>query len=79
MKANPAYRAGKCTAAVADITAADPFRFVEDALMDICTMVFVLSAIQPAKMPQVGTPHQVKIRYFVEQCPCKSKMPFIMP
>lgn len=43
----------RVTAAVADITACRPFIFLHDRTIDICTMVFVLSALQPSRMPQV--------------------------
>ncbi len=38
---------------VADLTADDLASNVPEASIDFCTLIFVLSAIDPSKMPQV--------------------------
>lgn len=53
VKAHPKYGCGRMHAFVADITCDDLTTEVPAEAVDICTMVFVLSAITPAKMPQV--------------------------
>ena len=55
VKAHPEYSCGRMHAFVADVTCDDLTAEVPAAAVDICTMVFVLSAITPAKMPQVRT------------------------
>ena len=53
VKAHPQYACGRMHAFVADITCDDLRANVLPRSVDICTMVFVLSAITPAKMPAV--------------------------
>ena len=53
VKAHPEYSCGRMHAFVADITCDDLKAEVPAKAVDFCTMVFVLSAITPAKMPQV--------------------------
>ena len=53
VKAHPQYSCGRMHAFVADITGDDLRAEVPSEAVDICTMVFVLSAITPAKMPLV--------------------------
>ena len=53
VKANPQYSSGRIHAFVADITCHDLRAEVPARSVDICTMVFVLSAITPTKMPAV--------------------------
>ena len=53
VKAHPSYSCGRLHAFVADITCHDRKADVPADSVDICTMVFVLSAITPAKMPLV--------------------------
>lgn len=55
VKGHPQYSYGRMHAFVADITCDDLRAEVPAEAVDICTMVFVLSAITPAKMPQVRT------------------------
>ena len=55
VKAHPQYSCGRMHAFVADITCDDLRQEVPGEAVDICTMVFVLSAITPAKMPLVST------------------------
>lgn len=54
VKAHPQYACGRMHAFVADITCDDLRANVLPSSVDICTMVFVLSAITPAKMPLVS-------------------------
>ncbi|KAK9814946.1 hypothetical protein WJX73_002785 [Symbiochloris irregularis] len=54
VQADHRYGCGRAKAAVSDITAASPFEFVDQTQIDICTMIFVLSAIQPDRMRQVA-------------------------
>lgn len=56
VKANPEYKSGRIHAFVADITTYDMTTSVNKAV-DFCTMVFVLSAVAPAKMPAVCSLH----------------------
>ena len=56
VKAHPEHACGRITAAVADITEPHPFTFLADSKIDVCTTIFVLSAIAPGKMPQVRHP-----------------------
>ncbi|KAL0024741.1 hypothetical protein WJX77_012493 [Trebouxia sp. C0004] len=51
VKANPKYSSQRIHAFVADITCDDLRTEVPVSSVDMCTMVFVLSAITPAKMP----------------------------
>ncbi|KAL0034409.1 hypothetical protein WJX79_000775 [Trebouxia sp. C0005] len=51
VKANPQYSSQRMHAFVADITCDDLSAEVPVSSVDMCTMVFVLSAITPAKMP----------------------------
>lgn len=53
VKANPQYSSQRMHAFVADITCDDLSAEVPVSSVDMCTMVFVLSAITPAKMPAV--------------------------
>jgi len=53
VKANPQYSSQRMHAFVADITCDDLRAEVPVSIVDMCTMVFVLSAITPAKMPAV--------------------------
>ena len=53
VKAHQQYSTGRMHAFVADITCDDLRAAVPANTVDICTMVFVLSAITPAKMPAV--------------------------
>ena len=53
VKAHQQYSTGRMHAFVADITCDDLRAEVPADTVDICTMVFVLSAITPAKMPAV--------------------------
>lgn len=55
VKEHPQYSCGRMHAFVADITCDDLRTEVPAKAVDICTMVFVLSAITPAKMPQART------------------------
>lgn len=54
VKAHPQYSSGRMHAFVADITSDDLRAEVPANSVDFCTMVFVLSAITPAKMPAVS-------------------------
>jgi methyltransferase-like protein 6 len=47
------HKAGRVHAFVADLTADDLASNVPEASIDFCTLIFVLSAIDPSKMPQV--------------------------
>lgn len=49
------YDPQRVHAFVADLTCDELTASVPPASVEICTMVFVLSAIAPAKMPQVRT------------------------
>ena len=53
VRVNPEYKSGRIHAFVADITA-DKLSAEVKMPVDFCTMVFVLSAIAPAKMPAVS-------------------------
>lgn len=52
VKANPEYASNRIHAFVADITCSNLAAHVHQQV-EFCTMVFVLSAIAPAKMPAV--------------------------
>ena len=52
VKSNPEYKSDRIHAFVADITS-DKLSAEVKAPVDFCTMIFVLSAIAPAKMPAV--------------------------
>ncbi len=54
VRAHPLHSTGRVTAFVADIAAADLTLHVPAASIDLCTMVFVLSAISPDQMGQVS-------------------------
>lgn len=54
VKAHPQYSQGRCHAFVADITKDPLVQQVPAGGVHYCTMVFVLSAVAPAHMPQVG-------------------------
>ena len=49
------YASGRITAFVADITSDRLSALIPPATIDICTMVFVLSAISPQRMKQAST------------------------
>ena len=49
------YASGRITAFVADITSDRLSALIPPATVDICTMVFVLSAISPQRMKQAST------------------------
>ena len=53
-KAHPDYQSTRIVAEVADITDHNPFGFLQGALIDVCTFIFVLSAIHPANMAKVS-------------------------
>ena len=61
VKANPQYSSQRMHAFVADITCDDLRAEVPVSSVDMCTMVFVLSAITPAKMPAVRAVTTVSI------------------
>ncbi|KAK9843966.1 hypothetical protein WJX81_000623 [Elliptochloris bilobata] len=53
VRANQAYGHGRAAAFVADITQPHALAGdVPDGMVDVCTLIFVLSAIAPEKMPQ---------------------------
>ncbi|EIE22455.1 S-adenosyl-L-methionine-dependent methyltransferase [Coccomyxa subellipsoidea C-169] len=53
LRSHPLHQAGRVHAFVADLTADDLASNVPEASIDFCTLIFVLSAIDPSKMPQV--------------------------
>lgn len=53
LRSHPMHKAGRVHAFVADLTADDLASNVPEASIDFCTLIFVLSAIDPSKMPQV--------------------------
>ena len=52
VRAHPLHAAGRVAAFVADLTADDLAARVPPGGVDFVTLIFVLSAIDPAKMPQ---------------------------
>ena len=53
LRAHPLHAADRLHAFVADLTENDISIHVPPASVDFCTLIFVLSAMDPAKMPQV--------------------------
>lgn len=75
LKEHPLYHDQRIQADVADISSEMPFGFLGEAKVDLCTMVFVLSAIHPEKLPQVqhDTPAAVQsLLSCVKQSTCSS-------
>ena len=54
---HPLHASGRVTAFVADLTADDLCLRVPPGTIDFCTLIFVLSAITPDKMPQASAPY----------------------
>lgn len=54
LKGHPEYSTARVNAFVCDITKDSLADFVEPASVDICTMIFVLSAISPQLMIKVS-------------------------
>ncbi|XP_063830222.1 tRNA N(3)-methylcytidine methyltransferase METTL6 [Ostrinia nubilalis] len=54
VKANPLFDASRMKAFCADLTTEDLFENVEENSVDIASLIFVLSAIQPLAWPQVA-------------------------
>lgn len=53
MRSHPLHHAGRVHAFVADLTGDDLTSNVPEASVDFCTLIFVLSAIDPTKMEKV--------------------------
>ena len=58
------YASGRITAFVADVTSDRLSAHIPPATVDICTMVFVLSAISPQRMKQAGTDLSISFQVF---------------
>lgn len=64
LRSHPLHAAGRVRAFVADLTADDLIANVPEASVDFCTLIFVLSAMDPAKMLLVSilSTHQSRMR-----------------
>ena len=75
VKAHPQYSCGRMHAFVADITSDDLMAEVTPEAVDICTMVFVLSAITPAKMRLVRAIDPLHKWHRLEPCTGQTSVP----
>lgn len=73
VQSHPLHVAGRVHAFVADLTVDDLRQNVPAAAVDICTLIFVLSAIDPSKMPQVWQPHALQCQSLWPSVPLLSR------